>query len=93
MEAATTTCLDPIGISGIGGFGRSRYWLINAWSKSKLPFADFSGLVTLGFEGLRSITWGALMLMIVCKPTLGSNIIFLMSSTTILKHYLVFVVR
>ncbi len=42
-------------------------------------------LATLGFEGLGSTTWGALVLMIVHRPTLGSNVISPMSSTTIFE--------
>ncbi len=84
METATTISLDPIGTSSIGGFGRCRYWRISAWLESKSPFAEFSSLITLWLEKLRSATWGALVLMIICKPTFGSNVISPMSSTTIL---------
>jgi len=84
MEVATTTSLDPIGTSSIRGFELYRYWLIGAWSESKSPFVDFSSLTTLRLEGLRSVTWGALVSVIICGPTLGSNVISPMSSTTIL---------
>ncbi len=84
METAITTNLHPIGTSGIKGLGCCRYWLIGAWSKFKSPFVDFSGLIVLGLEGFRSTTWGALVLVIVCRPTFGSNVISPMSLTTIL---------
>jgi hypothetical protein len=87
MEVAKTTILYPIGTSNIGGLGRNKYWLIGVWSKFESPSIDFSGLTTLRFEGLGSTTWGALMLVIVCKPTPSSNVISLMSSTTILGGF------
>jgi len=49
--------------------------LIGAWLESKSPFVDFSSLGILGLEGLRSATWGALVLVIICGPTLRSNVI------------------
>ncbi len=70
MEVATTTSLDPIGTSSIRGFELYKYWLIGAWSESKSPFVDFSSLTTLRLEGLGSVTWGALVLVIICGPTL-----------------------
>ncbi len=75
---------DPIRTLGIGGFGRHKYWLIGAWSESKSPSNDFLGFITLKLEGLGSTTWGALVLMIICEPTPGSNVISPMSSITIL---------
>ncbi len=54
------------------------------WSKSESPSANFFSLATLGLEGLRSTTWGALVLVLVCGPTPSSNVISPMSSTTIL---------
>jgi hypothetical protein len=83
MEVATTS-LDPIGTLGIKGFEHYRYWLIGAWSESESPFVDFSSLTALRLEGLGCATWGALVLVIICGPTLGSNVISPMSSTTIL---------
>jgi hypothetical protein len=58
--------------------------LIGAWSKFESPYVDFLGLVALGLEGLRSATWGALVLLTICGHTFGFNVISLMSSTTIL---------
>jgi len=58
--------------------------IFTPWLESKSPFANFSGLSTLGLEGLGSATWGEFMLVIVCGFTLGSNVISPMSSTTIL---------
>jgi hypothetical protein len=84
MEVATTINLDPTSTLGIGGLGHCKYWLIGAWSKSKSPFVDFLGLATLRLEGLESTTWGSLVLMIIHRPTFGSNVISPMSSTTIL---------
>jgi hypothetical protein len=55
------------------------------WSKFESPHVDFFGHVALGFEGLESVTWGALLLVIVCEPTHGFNVISPMSSTTILR--------
>jgi hypothetical protein len=78
------TSFDPTLILGIKGLGRHRYWLIGAWTKSESPSIDFSGLVALGLKGLGSTTWGAFVLVIVRGPTHGSNVISLMSSTTIL---------
>jgi hypothetical protein len=79
MEITTTINLDPTSTSGIGGLGHCRYWLIGAWSKSESPFVDFLGLVTLKLEGLESTTWGSLVLMVVHRPTFGSNVISPMS--------------
>jgi hypothetical protein len=67
--------LDPIGTLGIGGLGHHKHWPIGAWLESKSSFVDFFDLAALGLKGLGSTTWGAFVLMIVCEPTLGSNVI------------------
>ncbi len=54
------------------------------WLKFESPSVDFLGLVALGFEALRSVTWGAFVLVIVHRPTPNSNVISRMSSTIIL---------
>jgi len=84
MGVATTINLDPTSTSGIGALGRRGYWLIGACSKSESPFVNFLSLATLGLEGLESTTWGSLVLMIVHRPTFGSNVISPISSITIL---------
>ncbi len=58
--------------------------MISAWLESESPFVDFSSLATLRLKGLGSTTWGALVLVIICGPTHGSNVISPLSSTTIL---------
>jgi hypothetical protein len=57
---------------------------MGVWSISKSPYAGLLGLVALGLERLGFATWGALVLMIIYMPTLGSNVISLMSSIIIL---------
>jgi hypothetical protein len=84
MEIAIATNLDPTKTLGIRGLGHCKYWLMGAWSKSKSPYASLLGLVALGLERLGSATWGGLVLMIIYMPTLGSNVISLMSSIIIL---------
>jgi len=79
MEATTTTNIDPTSILGFRGLGCCKYWLIGAWSEFKSPFVDFLGFITLGLEGLGFATWGAHVLMIICRPTPGSNVISPMS--------------
>jgi hypothetical protein len=54
------------------------------WSKYESLYIDFSSLVALRLEGFRSVTWGTLVLVTICKPTGGSNVISPMSSTIIL---------
>jgi hypothetical protein len=75
--------LTPLELGGIRGFGCCKYWLIGAWSELESPSIDFSSPTSLGLERLESVTWGAFLLVIVCGPTHGSNVI--MSSTTILR--------
>jgi hypothetical protein len=84
MEATIMISFDPTGFFGIRGLGHHKYWPIGAWSKYKSPSINFSILATLRLERLGSTTWGALVLMIICKQTHGSNVISPMSSTTIL---------
>jgi hypothetical protein len=79
METTIATSLDPTLILSIRGFGCHKYWMISAWLKFESCFVDFKGLATLGLEGLGCTTLGALVLMIVCGPTLNSNLISLMS--------------
>jgi len=67
--------LNPLRSMGVHHLGHHKYLLIGAWSKFESPFADFSNLVVLRLEGLGSTTWGALVLVIICMPTLGSNAI------------------
>jgi hypothetical protein len=66
---------DPTLTLGIEDLGHCRYWLIGAWSKFKSPSIDYSSLVALGLEGFGYATWGAHMLMTICRPTFGSNVI------------------
>jgi hypothetical protein len=73
MEAAITTSLDPIGTLNIRGLGRHKHWLIGAWLEFESPSTNFSDLVVLGLEEFGSTIWGAFVLVIVCKPTPGSN--------------------
>jgi hypothetical protein len=80
METTITASLDPTLISSIRGFGCHKYWLISAWLKFESCFVDFKGLATLGLARLGCTTWGALVLMIVCRPTFDTNVISLMSS-------------
>jgi hypothetical protein len=49
--------------------------LIGAWLEFESPSGDFSNLVALRLKGCGFTTCGALVLMIVYKPTLGSNVI------------------
>ncbi len=84
METATTTNLDPTSILAIEGFGCHKYLLIGAQSKFKWPSIDFSSLAGVGLERFGCTTWGALVLVTICGPTHGSNVISLMSSTIIL---------
>jgi hypothetical protein len=79
------TSLDPTSIFRIWGVECCRYLPIgDAWSKSKSCFVDFKGFVALGLEGLGCTIWGALVLVAIYRPTFGSNVISIMSSTTIL---------
>jgi hypothetical protein len=79
MEVAIVTSLDPTRTWGIRGLGCCKYWLIGAWSEFESPSIDFSDLATLRLEGFGFATCGALVLMIVCRPTPSSNVISLMS--------------
>jgi hypothetical protein len=68
IEATKATSFDPTRISNIGGLGHNKYWLIGVWLEFESLFVDFSGLKTLKVEGIRSTTWGALVLVIICEP-------------------------
>jgi len=85
MEIATTiSSFDSTSTSSIKGFGHCRYWPIGAWSKFKSISIDLECFATLGLQGLRCTTLGALVLVTLCGPMLGSIVISPMSSTTIL---------
>jgi hypothetical protein len=87
MEDAKVISFDPTGILNIGGLGHKKYWLIGVWLEFESTLVDLLGLTTLRLEGLGSTTWGAFVLVIICKPTLGSNVISPMSSTIILGGF------
>ncbi len=84
MEVAIATSLDPTRTLGIKGLGHCKYWLMGVWSKFKSSYASLLGIVALGLERLGSTTWGAFVLMVICRPTHDSNVISSMSSIIIL---------
>jgi hypothetical protein len=84
METTTMVNLDPTSISAIKGLRCRKYLLIGAQWKFESPSIELSILAGVGLEGFGCTTWGALVLVTICGPTHGSNVISLMSSIIIL---------